>query len=66
MNTAYRLDRRALKHAAEESDRLMALRSLNILDTPPDERFDRITRLATQLLDVPIAYVSFVDENRCQ
>ena len=48
----------------EEAERLTALRALHILDTPPEERFDRITRLATELLDVPIAYVSFVDENR--
>ena len=48
----------------EETERLTALRALNILDTPPEERFDRITRLAAELLDVPIAYVSFVDEHR--
>ena len=48
----------------EEAERLTALRALNILDTPPEERFDRITRLAAELLDVPIAYVSFVDEHR--
>ncbi len=48
----------------EEAERLTALRALHILDTPPEERFDRITRLAAELLDVPIAYVSFVDEHR--
>ena len=48
----------------EESERLTALRALHILDTPPEERFDRITHLAAELLDVPIAYVSFVDESR--
>ncbi len=48
----------------EEAERLTALEALHILDTPPEERFDRITRLAAELLDVPIAYVSFVDENR--
>ncbi len=47
-----------------EQERLAALRALGILDTPPEERFDRLTRLATELFDVPIAYVSFVDENR--
>ena len=32
-----------------EAARLAALRELNLLDTPPDERFDRITRIAAQL-----------------
>lgn len=47
-----------------EASRLKALRSLNVLDTPSEERFDRLTRLATRLFDVPIALVSLVDENR--
>jgi diguanylate cyclase (GGDEF)-like protein len=37
---------------------------LNILDTLPEERFDRLTRLAKRLFGVPIALVSLVDENR--
>ena len=47
-----------------EASRLKALRSLNILDTLPEERFDRITRMSRRLFDVPIALVSLVDENR--
>lgn len=47
-----------------ESSRLEALRSTKILDTAPEERFDRLTRLAKRLFDVPIALVSLVDENR--
>ena len=47
-----------------EQARLMALHSLAILDTPPEERFDRITRLATRLFNVDIALVSLVDEER--
>jgi PAS domain S-box-containing protein len=47
-----------------EQQRLAALRTLRILDTPPEERFDRITRTAQRLFDVPIALVSLVDENR--
>ena len=43
---------------------LKALRSLDILDTPPEERFDRLTRLAKRMFDVPIALVSLVDEDR--
>ena len=48
----------------DEEARLNALRSLNVLDTPSEERFDRLTRLAKRMFDVPIALVSLVDENR--
>lgn len=47
-----------------EEMRLKTLRSLNILDTPAEERFDRLTRLAKHMFKVPIAVVSLVDENR--
>lgn len=49
---------------AQESSRLEALRSLDILDTSSEERFDRLTRLAQRLFDVPIALVSLIDQNR--
>ena len=49
---------------ANEQTRLNNLRSLNILDTTNEERFDRLTRLAQHIFDVPIAVVSLVDENR--
>jgi GAF domain-containing protein len=42
----------------------VSLRELNILDTEPEERFDRITRIAAALFDVPMAIISLVDENR--
>jgi GAF domain-containing protein len=48
----------------DEERRLVALRALRILDTQPDDRFDRITRLASALFDVPIALVSLIDEKR--
>lgn len=48
----------------DEADRLEALHGLALLDTPPEERFDRITRLATRLFGVPVALVSLVDEDR--
>ncbi|MBT6149866.1 MAG: response regulator, partial [Gemmatimonadetes bacterium] len=47
-----------------DGQRLEALRQLQILDTAPDERFDRITRIAAKLLGVPIVAVSLVDEDR--
>ena len=48
----------------DEHSRLQTLRSLHILDTRPEECFDRVTRMAKRLLNVPIALVSLVDENR--
>lgn len=47
-----------------ESQRLDALRRLQVLDTPAEERFDRLTRLAKHMFEVPIALVSLVDSNR--
>lgn len=47
-----------------EQARLRALHDLALLDTPPEERFDRYTRLATHLFGVEIALVSLVDEER--
>lgn len=41
-----------------------ALHALKILDTPPEERFDRLTRLARRMFGVEIALVSIVDTNR--
>ena len=48
----------------DEERRVALLHSLGILDTEPEERFDRITRLASALFDVPMAIVSLVDVNR--
>jgi two-component system, sensor histidine kinase len=44
--------------------RLSALRRLNLLDTPAEESFDRISKLAAKILNVPVALVSLVDGNR--
>ncbi|MEY2569576.1 MAG: hypothetical protein QOE35_4105 [Actinomycetota bacterium] len=48
----------------DEDERLAALRALELLDTPQEERFDRITRTATRLFKVPISLVTLVDEDR--
>ncbi len=48
----------------DEARRLAALRELAILDTPVEERFDRLTRIAAAALGVPIALVSLVDSDR--
>jgi len=47
-----------------DAERLAALQRASLLDTPPEEAFDRLTRLATTLLRVPVALVSLVDGNR--
>lgn len=49
---------------ANEAVRLASLKDIDLLDTPPEERFDRFTRLAQRSFDVPIALISIVDENR--
>lgn len=48
----------------DEDNRLKTLQSLNILDTSPEERFDRVTPMAQRLFKVPIALVSLIDEDR--
>ena len=47
-----------------EESRLAELNSYGILDTGPDGRFDRLTRLASKLFNAPIAIVSLVDRER--
>jgi GAF domain-containing protein len=50
--------------SSHEAERLDALRKLNLLDTPPSEAFDRITRMAAQLFQLPVAAVSLTDSDR--
>ncbi len=47
-----------------EESRVAALRRYQILDTPPDGAFDRVTALVAKFLDVPISIVSLVDTDR--
>src|SRR4051794_31180538 len=47
-----------------EARRLAALRRYRILDTPQDPAYDRITRLAARLFQVPVAVISLVDTDR--
>ncbi len=49
---------------AKESARESAVKSLRLLDTAPEERFDRITRLAQRMFNVPIATISLLDNER--
>ncbi len=48
----------------QEQNRLAELQCFNVLDTPAEPGFDGITRLASQIYDVPIALVSLIDESR--
>ena len=47
-----------------ESQRLAALRALNILDTTPEIAYDEIAELAAQICGCPVAYISFIDDDR--
>ncbi|WP_369012963.1 GAF domain-containing hybrid sensor histidine kinase/response regulator [Flavobacterium anhuiense] len=47
-----------------ELQRLAALKRYNILDTLPDDAFDDATKLVAYICGVPIAHISFIDENR--
>jgi signal transduction histidine kinase len=48
----------------DDAARLMALARTQLLDSPPEERFDRLTALAAQMLGVPVALVTLVDAKR--
>jgi GAF domain-containing protein len=47
-----------------EAERLFILRTLNLLDTPLEERFDRITRILSNALEMPITALSLIDDVR--
>jgi GAF domain-containing protein len=47
-----------------ETERLNAVKRYEILDTPPDGSFDRITALASRIFNMPIAIISLVDHDR--
>lgn len=47
-----------------EADRLRALHAYGVLDTPPEEAFDDLTRLAAQICETPVAVIGFLDADR--
>lgn len=47
-----------------EPERLRALQAFDVLDTPPEDNFDDLTKLATTICQTPIALISFVDSSR--
>jgi PAS domain S-box-containing protein len=53
-----------LTSSLADPDRLAAVRQTNLLDTPAEDAFDRVARLAARLLEVPIALVPLVEDDR--
>jgi EAL domain-containing protein (putative c-di-GMP-specific phosphodiesterase class I)/GAF domain-containing protein len=53
-----------LDHLVNEEARLNALRNLSLLDSAPSDSFDRLTRLASQLLAAPVSTISLTDKDR--
>jgi two-component system cell cycle sensor histidine kinase/response regulator CckA len=53
-----------VSEAPPEPARLAAVKRTALLDTPPEEAFDRLTRLASRLLGTPVALISLVDQDR--
>jgi adenylate cyclase len=49
---------------ANEAERLVAVRALNIVGTPPEVAFDEISELAAQICQCPVSYITFADDDR--
>src|ERR1700681_2171934 len=49
---------------SNEEQRMQAVRRYDVLDTPPDGAFDRVTAIAARRFDVPISIISIVDHDR--
>lgn len=49
---------------SNERERISTLRSLLILDTPPEQRFDNLTNMAAGFFNVPIALITLIDTHR--
>lgn len=50
--------------AVYDAERLAAVRATGLLDTGPEDNFDRLARLASMLLNAPMAFVTLVDDRR--
>lgn len=51
-------------HHDLEKKRLDALHKLKIMDTDPEESYERLVRLAIDLFNIPICFISFLNEER--
>lgn len=56
--------RQDLSSTVGDTTRLEAVRATGLLDSPAEEEFDRLTRLAAKLTGAPVTFISLVDENR--
>jgi PAS domain S-box-containing protein len=54
----------ALKTKASAQERAEALENLDILDSPPEDQFDRVTRMAARIFQVPLAQINFLGRDR--
>ncbi|MBB4372325.1 class 3 adenylate cyclase [Bradyrhizobium sp. cir1] len=54
----------SLPTPANETERLAALRALDIIDSAPEAAYDEITELAAQICGCPVSYISFIDDDR--
>jgi signal transduction histidine kinase len=65
VDTLFMLSLRLTDHLSpDDAARLAALARTQLLDSPPEERFDRLTALAAQMLGAPVALVTLVDAHR--
>jgi signal transduction histidine kinase len=55
---------REVQHALRRERRLDALRRTALMDTPAEEAFDRLSRLASRVIKVPVGLVTLVDRDR--
>jgi sigma-B regulation protein RsbU (phosphoserine phosphatase) len=58
------VDDQAISGERFERLRVAALERLNLFDTPGEERFDRITRIARELFGVPVAEINFLNDEQ--
>ena len=63
-NEAQRVSTDSVEKAVSDPGRLEALAHAQLLDTPADERFDSLARVASRVLSAPVALVSLVDKDR--
>lgn len=61
---AYQTPVKPAPRLPDDEARAELLRALDLLDSPPEEVFDRITRLVATVLDVPVALLSLIDRDR--
>ncbi|MEY8876730.1 MAG: response regulator [Leptothrix sp. (in: b-proteobacteria)] len=54
----------ALRATIEDARRLAAVHATGLLDTPAEESFDRLTRLATRMIGAPVSFMTLVDSHR--